>query len=265
MRWLRASLLGLTVLVLGRLLVGATDAPLADASQVVRGAHGDGPAGGGAGGSATAASDLAALLTGGCALVLLAAGTWLAAAVAVCTWEALHDGREHGHVPRRADDVSTVLRPRVVRGLVATVLGVTAVAVPPTAQARAERPGPAGNVAVAAVTGVELSTHPLRGLPVPDRPTGRLAVTEQDRGAGAPVRPAPRQLQVRPGDSLWRLAAGFLPAGASDQAVTVGWRLLYAANREVIGADPDLLRPGQTLRVPAVLTTSLPPKPGGPS
>jgi hypothetical protein len=48
---------------------------------------------------------------------------------------------------------------------------------------------------------------------------------------------------------LWRLTADLLPPHAPLGVVATGWHLLFAANRSVIGPDPDLLQPGQTLRV----------------
>jgi nucleoid-associated protein YgaU len=35
--------------------------------------------------------------------------------------------------------------------------------------------------------------------------------------------------------------------------VSAAWPLLYAANRAVVGADPDLIRPGERLSLPAHL------------
>lgn len=58
---------------------------------------------------------------------------------------------------------------------------------------------------------------------------------------------------VRPGDSLWRVAAARLAARgdpATDAATAAEWPRWYAANRGVIGPDPDLLRPGQVLTPP---------------
>ena len=45
------------------------------------------------------------------------------------------------------------------------------------------------------------------------------------------------------GDSLSKIAKRFY-GDAND------WRRIYEANREVIGANPDLIRPGQKLRIP---------------
>ena len=72
----------------------------------------------------------------------------------------------------------------------------------------------------------------LTGLPLPDRPGGDDAVV------------------VRAGDTLWALAERALPAGADDGAVTARWHLIYDLNRDRIGADPDLIQPGQRLRLP---------------
>ena len=55
---------------------------------------------------------------------------------------------------------------------------------------------------------------------------------------------------MAPGDSLWALAAADLPDGASVAEVDERWREIHAANRDVIGDDPDLIRPGQQLRLP---------------
>jgi hypothetical protein len=52
------------------------------------------------------------------------------------------------------------------------------------------------------------------------------------------------------GDSLWRLAAERLPPDADNATVAHTWRLLYEANREVIGSDPDHIEPGQRLAQP---------------
>jgi hypothetical protein len=93
--------------------------------------------------------------------------------------------------------------------------------------------------------------------------SGRSAA--EVRGAPAPV-PAtavgPEPVVVRPGDSLWRLAerdltrrAGAPPSTAQTAAAWPAW---WAANREAVGDDPDLLRPGTVLRPP----TDTGPRPG---
>lgn len=56
---------------------------------------------------------------------------------------------------------------------------------------------------------------------------------------------------VRRGDTLWDITARHLGDGATDQDVAEQWPLWYAANRDVIGADPDLIHPGQRLVPPS--------------
>lgn len=59
-----------------------------------------------------------------------------------------------------------------------------------------------------------------------------------------------RTVVVRPGDCLWDITAALLPPGSPDADVAAAWPLLYASNRGVIGADPDVVHPGQALVVP---------------
>ncbi len=56
---------------------------------------------------------------------------------------------------------------------------------------------------------------------------------------------------VRPGDTLSAVARLFRVEG--------GWRAVYAVNRDVVGEDPDLIRPGAMLRLPADAAGSPPP------
>lgn len=89
-------------------------------------------------------------------------------------------------------------------------------------------------------------------LPAPERtsdaPTSTQSVgaptTAPDRDQGA------EHLVVRPGDSLWSLARGLLPR-AGDREVQALVARLHATNRDLVGADPDLIHPGQRLRLPS--------------
>ena len=56
---------------------------------------------------------------------------------------------------------------------------------------------------------------------------------------------------VRPGDSLWAVAQAHPRAGA-DTAQR--WQEIWHANRAVVGDDPDLILPGQALRLPGTTT-----------
>ncbi|MHB1064745.1 MAG: LysM peptidoglycan-binding domain-containing protein [Georgenia sp.] len=55
---------------------------------------------------------------------------------------------------------------------------------------------------------------------------------------------------VRAGDSLWSIAAARLPADADATAIAAAWPRWYETNRDLLGADPDLIHPGQHLRAP---------------
>ena len=74
-------------------------------------------------------------------------------------------------------------------------------------------------------------------LPVPARPLGQM-------------RPVPRRVTVRPGDTLWHLATDRLPPSASEGEVALLVERIHRRNRELIGTDPDLIHPGQRLFVP---------------
>ena len=59
-----------------------------------------------------------------------------------------------------------------------------------------------------------------------------------------------REVTVRDGDSLWGICASELGPLASDVDIALAWPQLYQHNRNVIGPDPGLLRPGQVLLIP---------------
>ncbi len=96
---------------------------------------------------------------------------------------------------------------------------------------------------------------PTRPTPAPDgvlTPGRRPAGSTNGVGEGAE---AGAEVVVRRGDTLWAIARERLGAGASDVEVAREWPRWYAANRDVIGDDPDLVLPGTRLRVPAAGAT----------
>ncbi|WP_455605469.1 LysM peptidoglycan-binding domain-containing protein [Cellulosimicrobium funkei] len=73
-----------------------------------------------------------------------------------------------------------------------------------------------------------------------------LAVTRDVPGPET----APEVVVVR-GDSLWSIAARHLPAGSTDRQVAEAVERWHVTNAHVVGADPDLVRPGQVLVAPS--------------
>ena len=109
----------------------------------------------------------------------------------------------------------------------------------------------AGTTAPALAAGDDSSI--LAGLSLPDRSVAtsqvhhRPAPAERDpRPASTRPAPQPRVHVVRPGESLWSIAEATSGSGGLDQH----WRAIWAANHDVIGDDPDLILPGQRLRLP---------------
>jgi hypothetical protein len=85
--------------------------------------------------------------------------------------------------------------------------------------------------------------------PVPEPADGNLVIPKPERSGTVPGLEAPETV-VRPGDSLWSIAAANLGPFAADAEIAQEWPLWYQANREQIGQDPGLIHPGQVLRAP---------------
>jgi Tfp pilus assembly protein FimV len=89
-----------------------------------------------------------------------------------------------------------------------------------------------------------------------DRPDVKAPKPQATPAVPAPVttpaQPPTRRYEVRPGDTLWALAAARLPANSSPQQITRGWQEWYLANHQQIGPDPGFLLVGETLLVPSV-------------
>ena len=74
-----------------------------------------------------------------------------------------------------------------------------------------------------------------------------------DTKVGSPDEPpsGDRAVVVVPGDTLWGIAARELGGEPSNREIAERWPRWYASNRAVIGADPDLILPGQRLSSPS--------------
>lgn len=87
---------------------------------------------------------------------------------------------------------------------------------------------------------------PVRGLPATHLVTGPVVPDTAARG-----RTADDEMVVRRGDTLWHIAARSLGPGAAVAEIAAEWPRWWRANRDAIGADPDLLVPGTRLHAPA--------------
>jgi nucleoid-associated protein YgaU len=90
------------------------------------------------------------------------------------------------------------------------------------------------------VIGPAHADNDLDGLPFPDR-----AATAEP----TPVSTASHHV-VQAGESLWSIASNELPPDATAANVASASTAWYEANRSTIGADPDLILPGQQLAAP---------------
>lgn len=114
-------------------------------------------------------------------------------------------------------------------------------AITPDLMRRALFAGAAGALALTPVHAERVSSpahHQLDGLRLPDRPITSVHSLASD------------VVVVKPGDTLWAIAARSLPPGATNSEIASASARWYAANRAVIGADPDLIHPQQRLTPP---------------
>ncbi len=179
------------------------------------------------------ADELVATVAGVQAWLLLA---WLATSTALTIL-----GRLPGAIGRRAARLARRITPTLVRRALEGALGVAiastslapaaALAAPRTRPAPVEAPSPYDRPAVTA-------PRP-KPTPVPLKAVAPTSSPAVESG-----------VVVRRGDTLWSIASAALGEDADDAAVDVEWRRWYAANREAIGADPDLIVPGLRLQPP---------------
>ncbi|HEX5532435.1 MAG TPA: LysM peptidoglycan-binding domain-containing protein [Actinomycetales bacterium] len=193
------------------------------------------------------------------ALTAAAVLGWWSVAVLTCLVSALHapgGSTLVAHVAART-------LPRPLRAVVAAAVGMAIAAGTTTpALATATDYPAAADVAV-----VDPAWMPLDDAPAPDiappqpvapgwapaRPTevrqaaSATLVVEQSR----PGTSASNELVVRRGDTLWDICARHLSGDATDAEIAAEWPRWYQANRQVIGADPDRLQPGQRLSPPS--------------
>ncbi len=143
--------------------------------------------------------------------------------------------------------------PALLRGTVRVAVGATVAAAPLL--------GGIASAASTPSTGSITTAESAAPTPMPS-PGVTAAFPDLDRlvttGSTVPAAAVPRStaggghvVVVRPGDSLWAIAARSLPPGHSDADVARAWPQWYAANRATVGPDPGLLVPGQQLVPPS--------------
>lgn len=151
--------------------------------------------------------------------------------------------------------LSRRIAPTAVRRAVEVTLGLTvavsALGIAPASAAPDDTRSPVTAAAGTRAAGV----HPAAAVPELDWPALPAVTTDgPDRLRTSPPL-AGEPVIVGPGDCLWDIASRqLLAAGTpapSDAEIAQAWPSWWAANRHVVGDDPDLLRPGMRLSPPA--------------
>lgn len=167
---------------------------------------------------------------------LAAAAGWLVVLRLLVTALAVALASAPGQVGSLGRRTATAWSPALARRLVRAGLGIAVVAGPAMLPAGAfADPGP-----YPTLDRVILAPA-AAGADHPGTAGGHVRASEPGSG---------HVVVVRPGDSLWAIAAAHLPPGHSAEQVAQAWPRWYAANRCVIGPDPDVIRPGTTLVPP---------------
>ncbi|MCW2670124.1 MAG: hypothetical protein JWO27_2021 [Frankiales bacterium] len=191
---------------------------------------------------------------------------WLAL-VALLTWSCALPG-----APGR--DAARLLRrvaPAPVRGLVRVAVGASlaaSVLTGPAALAEDRSPTVAGSASDAldwpglapipspAGTAAPAVPAPVAAVPTPSAaavvaaPAPARVQVRVDAHPRRSVVPAPSEVVVHTGDSLWAIAQRELGTAATQRQVARAWPRWWSANREVIGDDPDVIHPGDRLTAP---------------
>ena len=167
------------------------------------------------------------------------------------------------------DALARRLAPKAVRRAVALLLGTALTLAVPTAALAAGDPAPGARAAA----GLSV-TAPDPGFrnTTPERPAASTGAPSPGTAASAAPEPttpavvsslgplgqhphargdAGGHVVVRRGDTLWDIAARHLGPGATTAGIAHEWPRWHAANRELIGPDPDRIQPGQRLVPPA--------------
>jgi len=195
---------------------------------------------------ATHAGDGTGLIALGTGIALWSAALWL---TGLCGLEAV--AVVPGRTGSLARALSARLTPRLLSSAVRVGVGATTGFGMYVAGPGALAAGPHQAVAVTSSCDLASDTVDLDRAPR----SCPLAIEPSDIGdVGSPPSAATAVRVVRPGDSLWVIAADQLAAttgkSPAPQAIAAEWPLWWEANRDLIGPDPGLLHPGTALHVP---------------
>jgi nucleoid-associated protein YgaU len=167
------------------------------------------------------------LLADAAASLLWLVAAWLAVGIAATLLASAP-----GVIGRLCGAASRRLLPAALRRVVAGSAGLGVLLAP---------------IPAAVATGAAQTQHLVAAaLPAPIWPGAPASVSHPD----PPPQPAEHAVLVRPGDSLWLITAHRLGPNAESADVAAAWPHWYAANRAVIGDDPNLILPGQLLSPP---------------
>ena len=196
----------------------------------------------------SAGTDAGAMLAG-----LAAVAGWVVALRLSVTAVAVAAAALPGGFGRWGRKVATAWSPALARGMVRVALGVAVATGPLIAQGAASADPPGYPTLDRINSGPAMTPAPAAPA-APAAPPSRprrdhpgATVGSADQGAGHVV-------LVRPGDTLWGIAAAHLPAGHSQAQVAQAWPRWYEANRQSIGPDPDQIRAGTRLVPPSPST-----------
>ena len=187
---------------------------------------------------------------------LCLAGLWLVAAWLAVGITASVAAALPGGAGRLGAGIAHVVLPRTLYRIVAGATGLGVLVTPGLATA-APTSSPASVASSATPTPYWPTDAP---VPTPHWPTDATA----HRGEHRPTPPqhrrhshpdhhpdAARTVVVQSGDSLWSIAAEHLSGRPTPRRIAVAWPRWYAANRPVVGDDPNVIVPGQHLHTPS--------------
>ncbi len=185
---------------------------------------------------------------------------WLVVTRLALTAAAVLLARVPGFLGAAAGRVAVATSPAVLRSLVRIAAGAAVLTAPGPAAGTALADAGPSPAATTTATAASVRVLPADEVPVLDRVV-RVAATPPAptvRPPAHPARPEPataqhpsrRTVVVRSGDTLWDIAERQLPPGHTAADVARAWPRWFAANRDVIGPDPGVIRPGEQLQAP---------------